>query len=1447
MKLKRKNHSIFLRGLVFAVAFALAVICMPNDALLALAAVSLPEGTKVDYNYITLKLADANKTTSVKKGEQYTIPTAYIGGSTSLAIGSADVNDTELEHPTDESKVKIVSTSVTVGYGSAENTDGVKLQDGVLEVEKVGTYVITYSYTYQEVTSVLSGTPKQYENKFEFKIESTLSNATIDFKNNTPAFIPSIIDLNVGDPNDVLLPIPEITGEDGEVYNEENGKKITVSTEKTKPAKSSGYVLQITAIDSKSEDVDITPVDGDETKTQYKIASTVFTSENTASGKYTIRYAFYDNGNFVTSTTKEINVYAKNDERKGYYENYKKPVIQVSNFPTSAQTGVEITLPEAKGLTSSTTTPANEAVDVYYRVKVRYMSSSSNRAYEDIKDIEVDGVKIYADVVDENGYLKDPSKFKPLQDGWYTFNYNIKDIYGNENESTDGTYAISNIVDETNPTPVIYDASVVDADKKPTYEDATYKLKTNANPNAVVVYAIGIDDNVSTIDDNNQENGVVLNRRIATSLTDLFTIDGYDAYNLIFNFSGENSAKTFDDAWEAMLDKNYLISKAVDKYNSANPEATLDSVEKKFGWLKENNYLVVIDNGNLQNIIDLFGEATFEGAKTGDTLTPEDLKAWLQAKSEEDLTKLGFAYIDYDKTFGATTDNGLTTGQGVGQYFVHYVAIDKSGNDRDISRPIYITSTTDSAAPTLKFSTQLAASYLPEATITFDAPSATDTSDSNMYKRVLYRYLDGKGNLIEFEDGANEEKGYVDLDELYKDLRDKYVADSGTNLADLYEEYHDYELTDGTVKDYSKKFDGYKELTDTSVSSYSIKLSEAPEGAEKLQIVAFTYDDAGNPTMAAMQTNIYTTKDSSAPIFLSVENNMTEETIYQGAEIVLPTLKVADDSVGYMTYEVKATRVDKDSKEYAIDVADSYSSRQTNYDGSGVYTIHAGKFTASADGTYKIAITARDSADNVITYFKEYKVEPRILIQQPQISASLTSGTYQLNDNPRIELPTPTVYYQIPNSITYTEFKKNEDDAKGAAYVVMGVEPDGTASDMGWETNFGVKGLFEPKEVGIYDLQYTVKIRIYKPTMFTFNESTFEGGKYEDKNYFTLKDNTDLSGYFYAENEGELKYYDTETKSYYVFKLEDGKVVTYKDGKVSSFAKSDSVTEDIFEGLKVYVRQSDVYRIEVVDTVKPVITHHDYDDSLTKEQFANKLNEEHGFTVYGIEANEEINWESENTGIDFEWSPVKNSNNVAGFTEQLTGRTDKVIDQSKFGDDPTKTNGTIKITYKVEDMAGNRDTWTKTITVGDNENPVIIVKSGFVKESRSYTLGEQLRINTKALDVTDNYEMTNKEITIKVVDSSNNELEYDEDGDYRVYNITEVGTYRIILEAYDDVGNKGTNNSVSVTFTARAQDPVMTYQVVGTILIVISVVVLAGVIIYFIVSKVKLDKELKKK
>ena len=77
------------------------------------------------------------------------------------------------------------------------------------------------------------------------------------------------------------------------------------------------------------------------------------------------------------------------------------------------------------------------------------------------------------------------------------------------------------------------------------------------------------------------------------------------------------------------------------------------------------------------------------------------------------------------------------------------------------------------------------------------------------------------------------------------------------------------------------------------------------------------------------------------------------------------------------------------------------------------------------------------------------------------------------------------------------------------------------------------------------------------------------------------------------------------------------------------------------------------------------------------------------------------------------------------------------------------------------------------------------------------------------------------------------------------YEITAVGTYTFTVTVTDEQGNF-TPREFTFEVTNEASDPTLTRQIIGTVLIVISVLVLAGVIIYFVVSKVKLDKELKK-
>ena len=93
-------------------------------------------------------------------------------------------------------------------------------------------------------------------------------------------------------------------------------------------------------------------------------------------------------------------------------------------------------------------------------------------------------------------------------------------------------------------------------------------------------------------------------------------------------------------------------------------------------------------------------------------------------------------------------------------------------------------------------------------------------------------------------------------------------------------------------------------------------------------------------------------------------------------------------------------------------------------------------------------------------------------------------------------------------------------------------------------------------------------------------------------------------------------------------------------------------------------------------------------------------------------------------------------------------------------------------------------------------------------------------------------------LTVKVENTSTGtELKTTVDGKY-VYNINEVGTYKVTFSLSDVAGNVRT---VTRTFTVTEDTttPMTQEEIIGTVLIVVSVLVLAGVVIYFVVSKKK--------
>ena len=209
-----------------------------------------------------------------------------------------------------------------------------------------------------------------------------------------------------------------------------------------------------------------------------------------------------------------------------------------------------------------------------------------------------------------------------------------------------------------------------------------------------------------------------------------------------------------------------------------------------------------------------------------------------------------------------------------------------------------------------------------------------------------------------------------------------------------------------------------------------------------------------------------------------------------------------------------------------------------------------------------------------------------------------------------------------------------------------------------------------------------------------------------------------------------------------------------------------------------------------------------------------------------------------------------------------------------------QNRGKYTVTYNAVDLRGNEaDAVEKIVSVGDTENPVIslssaldsLLEDGFVLgQNNTLTINPKARIrgdenyNVDDLFVSDNvgfdtlndaedsdgsvsdpdaennYNYVNVTISISGGDFDREET----DEGYYVYTFKEAGTYTITLTVEDGAGNDG---RISRTFEVKAE-PTSTVDVttiLGTVLIVVSAVILAGVVIYFVRGTKMLPKKAK--
>ena len=1435
--MKVKTQKFTFKALALALALLFTVLFIPVGELVAWAKIA-EEYT--DYSYMTIGKEDEKVSTTVYTGSTYTIANGYIGGDTTWKIGDTSKEGQNLSE--EHGGVTLIKSAITVTYGSSSGTSEITptpvevtpLDDGTgygtFTASKEGAYTVTYSYEYS-----IDG--KTYYNYYDMTVISSLSEINVDLEANNEDFFPSIIDLSLfeKDDNNAItkdfnLPIPTITDENGDEV--EDFEIIIDRNDIEKPASDDQETNQLLVTIAGGPKG--TEING----TQYLsikegkvvLDGAVFTSEgfDTKYSDYTITYSFYHNGQFITSLPKETTtVY------KSYYENYSQSNLTIatsSSLTTSAQPGVEQELPGVTVTTNSKVNPANSEVDVYYTLKVQYKSTAGG-TYRDLNtelyNADPDNLVVDADT----GNLIDPTVFTPLEEGYYTFIYTAEDIYGNKVSTTAGQYEWRNIKDTQAPTALVYDASVVGTDGKPTLEDASSKLKTHAYPNGVIIYAVGLDDNVATIET------AELRRVVYANSEELFTIEDYDAYNLVFNYKASNTEST--DAYENFIDNNYLIRKDI-----ANKSLEINSDAEMLAYLKDNHYLIVIDNGNVSEIYRYF-TSVFTGIEGANITDANSLKTWASSQSEETLAGLGFAYINTDKTFGASSNNG---GFNYSSYEIRYWASDVAENSNYISRSMTLTTQSDSEAPKLTISSSFQDTYLPETKVTFTKPTVSDNDDtsSRMIVKTLYRFLNGT-EVVDVTNKDDEVISNVDIDEIFADLRtqsDNRDETSGVEYTELYKAYN-----------FQDKNDGYVDLTDDELSEYTIDLAKA-NGATSVQIFAYAYDDEGNVGVIGREFNIAAAIDEALPTFYEDSVEIPEDAVYeQYADIELPTITVADDLVTYMNYRINISHIGADGTRTTV--SSPLNSTKKFNAGDYSFTVNGGTFTAPFAGDYSVATEIKDSANNTIVVFSHYNVANRMIVNDPVVKTTLESQTVELDDNPVISLPTPTVDYSIDNSLDYETYKAGNytDEPQ---YVVLGVDADRNVTTNAYSVSNGLQNSFTPskedvgKSVGIY---YDVELRVYATSEFTYNEGSYsevQADREFGSNYFTMKDG-DGSIKIKTVDENTLKLKFTDNNVYYAEKAEDGTVTAYLSTDESKANVADTTLSSLdlvswFTNLRTFNLTSDIYYITVQDTQGPVIKNYDYGSQIIS---ADQLSGEgYKLEIQGIEA-------TDASGINLDRSSISVTTSYKSEGETHTSYDSLEGDELLNGKTKTITrNGTITINYTVYDNNGNSSTKEVVIKAGDVTDPRITIvnidEEDYIKDTYSLSDFQDnlFKVDLTKLSFSDDSTDDSSRLTVSYSFSNDETTDEDIEAEYQTdeeiaYEITETGTYTFSVTVTDESGNF-TTREFTFEVTDEEVDPTLTYQIIGTVLIVISVLVLAGVIIYFVVSKVKLDKELKK-
>ncbi len=269
--------------------------------------------------------------------------------------------------------------------------------------------------------------------------------------------------------------------------------------------------------------------------------------------------------------------------------------------------------------------------------------------------------------------------------------------------------------------------------------------------------------------------------------------------------------------------------------------------------------------------------------------------------------------------------------------------------------------------------------------------------------------------------------------------------------------------------------------------------------------------------------------------------------------------------------------------------------------------------------------------------------------------------------------------------------------------------------------------------------------------------------------------------------------------------------------------------------------KSALYTIDVVNTLAPTIAN-EFKEFEKLEKNASMSIPRVNVSTNGVN---DVDWSKSKIEVLYNGSVYK--------TLELDKTYESVEAENEAYNYTFRRDGTYTIKYTVVDTVGNTATKSFAVKVGDTEKPTLELDSSIDFSDRK--TGSTLVIDPAKITVKDNVDAginifddlkivvknttTGEEISNKFTNSTRVE-------GYE-YNLSEVGTYQVTFTLTDDAGNV-TTLVKEFAVTGEGADKEFPTEVVGIILLVLAILILGGVVAYFIITrkKVKSPEQIKK-